>query len=104
MRETLEGQTNFVEQYKAHPLGTIITMAMGTLTTLIGRIILTYVGDKITGLYQSNQAQTRGLNSPTNEILEIKKIMLDFVGEQKLINKRHDQRLDNLEKIQGDMS
>ena len=31
-------------------------------------------------------------------------IMLDFIGEQKSIKKRHDQRLDNLEKNQGDVS
>ena len=34
----------------------------------------------------------------------MKKIMLDFIGEQRAINKRHDQRLDYLEKSQGDMS
>ena len=89
---------------RLHPLITIITMAMGTLTTLKGIITLTYVGVKIIGLNQSNQAQTRGINSPTNQILEIKKIMLDFIGEKKSINKRHDHRLDNLEKTQGDMS
>ena len=41
------------------------------------------------GLNQNNQAPTQG-NSLTMELLEIKKIMLDFIGEKKLINKRQD--------------
>ena len=104
MRETLEGQAKFVEQFKAPPFrnnnnnngyGNTYNPNWNNLPNLSWR--------QNQGLNQRNQAPTQG-NSLTNEILVIKKIMLDFIGKQKPINRRHDQSLDNLEKNQGDMS
>ena len=53
---------------------------------------------------KSKQSSTNPRKFSTNDISEIKKIILDFIGEQRVIKKRHDQRLDYLEKNQGDMS
>ena len=77
-------------------------MAMGTLTIPIGRTIQPFF-KKNQGLNKRNQAPIQG-NSLTNDILELKKIMLNFIGEQKVINKRQNQKLDYLEKNQGVMS
>ena len=103
MRETLEGQANFVEQYKAPPFRNNNNNDYGNIYNPIWKNHPNLSWRQNQQLNQSNQAPTQG-NSLTNEILEIKNIMIDFIGEQKSINKRHGQRLDNLEKNQGDMS
>ena len=101
MRETLEGQTNFVEQYKAPPFRNNNGYGNTYNPNWNNHPNLSLKQNQC--LNQNNQAPTQG-NSLTNELLEIKKIMLDFIGEQKVINKKQDQRLKSLEKNQGDMS
>ena len=101
--KTLEGQANFVEQYKDQSFRNNNNNGYWNTYNPCWRNHPNLSWKQNQEPNQSNQAPTQG-NSLTNDISEIKKIMLDFIGEQKVVNKRYGQRLDYLEKNKKDMS
>ena len=103
MKATLDGQANFFYQYKVPPFRDNNNNGYENTyhPNWKNRPNLSWRQNQ--GLNYNSQAPTHG-NSLTNDMSYLKRLMFDLVGEHKMINKRHDQMLETLEKAQGDRS
>ena len=77
MRATLDGQANFVEHYKAPPFRNKNNNDYGNTYNPNWKNHPNLSWKHNQGLNQNTQAPTQG-TSLTNDILDLKKLMLDF--------------------------